>query len=163
KIGSAWEKGNVALAQVYMSSKICEELVEQFLPSTTPEGIQQARMGITLLDDYHALGKMIISATLRASGYELQDYGRLTATELVQRVCDDQIQIILISTLMLRSALQVKEVKNLLTAAGSSAKIIVGGAPFNFDSELWREVGADDMGTNAADAIRAVARCMEKM
>jgi len=162
EIGRAWDQGDVALAQVYMSSKICEELVDQFLPMSSSERIKHAKMGIALLDDYHALGKMIIYATLRASGYELHDYGRVTAAELVRRVCDDGVRILLISTLMFRSALQVKEVKTLLTTAGSPARIIVGGAPFRFDPELWKEMGADYMGTNAAEAVRAVSRCMEE-
>ncbi|MCI5223997.1 MAG: cobalamin B12-binding domain-containing protein, partial [Candidatus Electrothrix sp. AR4] len=112
-------------------------------------------------EDYHALGKMIISASLRAGCYELHDFGRVTAQELVQKTIDNSIRIILISTLMLRSALQIKEVKRLLHEAGSSSKIIVGGAPFRFDPLLWKEVGADAMGANAAEAISAVSSCIE--
>lgn len=162
-IGRAWEKGSVALAQIYMASRICEELVDLFLPSSSPERSSQPQMAIALLDDYHALGKMIVYASLRASGYELQDYGRVTADELVQRVCNDSIQVVLISTLMLRSALQIKEVKNGLMLAGSHAKIIVGGAPFRFDPELWREVGADAMGATAGDALMAVSNSMKEI
>ena len=161
EIGRGWENGTVALAQVYMGSRICEDLVDLFLPPSSPERTRQPNMAIALLDDYHALGKMIVYASLRASGYELQDYGRLTSQELIQRVCADSIQIVLISTLMLRSALQVKEVKAGLLAAGSKAKIIVGGAPFRFDPELWHEVGADYMGATAGEAVTAVTKCME--
>lgn len=161
EIGRGWEEGTVALAQIYMGSRICEELVDQFLPSSSPERTSQPNMAIALLDDYHGLGKMIVYAALRASGFELQDYGRLTVTQLVRRICDDSIQVILISTLMLRSALQVKEVKAGLLAAGSPARIIVGGAPFRFDPELWQEVGADGMGTTASEAVKVVTNCME--
>lgn len=162
KIGRGWETGAVALAQVYMSSKVCEELMKRFLPGTvTPQG-EYPRIAIALLEDYHALGKMIISTALRAEGYSLKDYGRLTVEELVQKVCEDSIKVILISTLMLRSALRVKQVKQLLEQAGSSVKIIVGGAPYRFDPLLWQEVGADAMGANAAEAIEAVAACLEK-
>ncbi len=161
EIGKGWEEGTVALAQVYMGSRICEALVDLFLPPSSSERSSQPRMAIVLLDDYHALGKMIVYATLRASGYELQDYGRLTAKELVQRVCDDSIEVVLISTLMLRSALQVKDVKTWLLAAGSQTKIIVGGAPFRFDPQLWKEVGADEMGATAGEAVTAVKNSME--
>lgn len=163
ELGRGWEKGTVALAQVYMGSRICEELVDLFLPPSSSERSSQPQMGIVLLDDYHALGKMIVYAALRASGYELHDYGRLTSSELVERVCADSLQIILISTLMLRSALQVKDVQTGLKVAGSPAKIIVGGAPFRFDPELWREVGADAMGVTAGDAVRAVEKTMKEV
>ncbi len=161
EIGMGWENGTVALAQVYMSSRICEELVDSFLPASSPERTSQPKMAIVLLDDYHALGKMIVYAALRASGFELQDYGRLSAEQLIKRICDDSIQVILISTLMLRSALQVKKVKAGLQAAGTKTKIIVGGAPFRFDHKLWQEVGADAMGITAGDAVKSVSDCME--
>jgi hypothetical protein len=31
---------------------------------------------------------------------------------------------------------------------------VVGGAPFRFDDQLWREVGADAMGLSASDALK---------
>ncbi|XOF33903.1 MAG: B12-binding domain-containing protein [Candidatus Electrothrix sp. YB6] len=160
KIGREWEQGSVALAQVYMSSKICEELMARFLPAVGPEYVKHPRIAIALLEDYHALGKMIISTALRAHGYRVQDYGRLTAGEIAQRVCDEGVDIILISALMLRSALQIKEVRRRLDESGSSARLIVGGAPFRFDPLLWQEVGADATGANAAEALAAVAACL---
>ena len=35
-IGSGWEQGAIALSQVYMSGRICEELVEEILPENAP-------------------------------------------------------------------------------------------------------------------------------
>uniref|UniRef100_UPI004057135A cobalamin B12-binding domain-containing protein n=1 Tax=Candidatus Electronema sp. TaxID=2698783 RepID=UPI004057135A len=163
EIGRRWERGGVALAQVYMSSRICEELMEEMLPASSPERIRCPKIAIALLDDYHALGKMIVCAALRASGCAVRDWGRLTAEELAAQVVREQVGIVLISALMLRSALQVRKVRQLLDAAGSPAKIIVGGAPFRFDPELWREVGADAAGGNAAEAVRAVARCVAEL
>lgn len=163
EIGRRWERGGVALAQVYMSSRICEELMEEMLPASSLERIRRPKIAIALLDDYHALGKMIVCAALRASGYAVHDWGRLTAEELASQAVRERADIILISALMLRSALQVKKVRQLLDAAGSLTKIIVGGAPFRFDPELWREVGADAVGSNAAEAVRAVARCAEEL
>ena len=162
-IGSRWERGEAALAEVYMSSRICEELMDQLLPPLSPERISRPKIGIALLDDYHALGKMIICAALRASGYALHDYGRQTAVELAEKIRQDGIGIMLVSALMLRSALQIKRLKELLTVAGLPVKLIVGGAPFRFDPELWREVGADGTGNNAAEAVRAVARCIGEL
>ena len=160
-IGIGWEKGTVALAQVYMSSRICEELVAHVPPPSTPQHPGHPRMAIAVLEDYHLLGKIIISACLRASGYEFHDYGRVTPEELVRKIQNDSIEIVLISALMLRSALQVRKVKELLQQAGSPTRIVVGGAPFRFDPLLWQEVGADAMGANAAEAISALSSCMK--
>jgi methanogenic corrinoid protein MtbC1 len=75
----------------------------------------------------------------------------------VHKVVDDGIEILLISTLMLSSALRVAEVRESIEKAGCRVKIIVGGAPFRFDENLWREVGADAMCRNASDVIATIA------
>ena len=163
QIGRAWETGDVALSQVYMSGRICEELVEQVLPPSDPDRKHQPRSAIVVLCDYHMLGKRIVYSQMRASGFELFDYGRMDVDELVERALADQIRVLLISVLMLPSALKVKQVCARLKAAGAPIRIAVGGAPFLFDDRLWQEVGADAMGHNAADAVSLVEGWMREM
>ena len=161
-IGKGWEEGTIALAQVYMSSRICEELMSHVPQPASPEHSRHPTMAIAALEDYHLLGKIIISSCLRAGGYVFQDYGRVTHEELVRAIIDDNIEIVLISTLMLRSALQIKEVRRLLDESGCSPLIVVGGAPFRFDSQLWQEVGADAMGANATEAVAAISSYVQR-
>jgi methanogenic corrinoid protein MtbC1 len=156
KIGTGWERGDCSLSQVYMSGKICEEMVDTLLPPDGARRRQGPRTAIGLLSDYHALGKRIVSANLRAAGFHLLDYGRLDPDALVENVLRDDIQILLLSVLMLPSALQVADVRRMLDARGSNVKIIVGGAPFRLDRQLWKQVGADAVGYTASDAISIV-------
>jgi methanogenic corrinoid protein MtbC1 len=157
RIGAGWERGTVALSQVYMGGRICEDLIERRLPPGDPQRASQPRLGLAVLADHHVLGMRIVRATLRAAGYEATDYGHgIGARELAERALGDRIEVLLVSTLMLPSALQVKELSTLLRAGDSLAKLVVGGAPFLFDERLWREVGADAMGRCATDAPRIV-------
>ena len=159
-IGQAWQEGSVALSQVYMSGRFCEELIERVLPPSDPDRKHQPRSAVVVLSDYHMLGKRIVYSLMRASGFELFDYGRMDVAELVQRAQADGIRVLLISVLMLPSALKVREVR---AALDPSIKIAVGGAPFLFDEQLWQEVGADAMGRSAADAVRIVEGWMGEM
>lgn len=163
QVGQAWQSGEVALSQVYMSGRFCEELVERVLPPSDPDRKHQPRSAIVVLSDYHMLGKRIVYSLMRASGFELFDYGRMDVDELVERALADQIRVLLISVLILPSALKVKEVCIRLKVARPDIKIVVGGAPFLFDSQLWREMGADAMGHSAADAITIVEGWMGEM
>jgi methanogenic corrinoid protein MtbC1 len=158
RIGEGWEKGRIALTQVYMAGRICEELVEKILPRKAPERKRQPKMAISVLQDYHLLGKRIVLSALRASGYELDDYGRMGVDELVQKTLEDRIELLFISTLMLPSALQVASVKKKLQQSKSPVRIAVGGAPFRLDETLWKFVGADAVGLDAADAIALIGR-----
>lgn len=163
QIGCAWDDGSVALSQVYMSGRFCEDLVARVLPPSDPDRKHQPRSAIVLLSDYHVLGKRIVYSVLRASGFELFDYGRMEVPELVERAIADKLRVLLISVLMLPSALKVREVCEQLKARGSGIRVAVGGAPFLFDESLWQEVGADAMGRSAADAVGILERWMGEL
>ncbi|MCK9579782.1 MAG: cobalamin-dependent protein [Methanoregula sp.] len=157
EIGRRWENGDVALSQVYMSGRICEEIVDRMLPPGDSRRVNQPKMAIAVLEDHHTLGKRIVVSVLRAGGYEIADYGHgVTVDDLVLQVTRDNVQILLISTLMLPAALRAKEAILQIRKALPGTKVIVGGAPFNFDPVLWQEVGADAMGRTASDTLGLV-------
>lgn len=161
RLGEEWNAGKVALSQIYMSSRICEDIVNHLLPAAATERKSPPKVAIAVLCDYHTLGKRIVLSVMRASGLDILDYGRMEADELADRVLADDVKILLISTLMLPSALKVKAVRAALDAGGGHVRIAVGGAPFLFDAQLWREVGADAMGRNATDAVTIVRHWLE--
>lgn len=71
QIGRPWNEGHIALSQIYMSGRFCEQLVEKVLPPSDPDRKHQPRQAIVVLNDYHMLGKRIIYSVMRASGFEL--------------------------------------------------------------------------------------------
>ncbi len=161
RIGARWQEGTLALSQVYMAGRICEGLVDEILPPGDPARKDQPKMAICVLSDYHKLGKVIVYSILRASGFDLLDYATVEVDDLVARVKDDDIEILLISALMLPSALKVKKVKEKMLGMDLDVKIVVGGAPFRFDEQLWREVGADAMCQTASEAVSVIHEIME--
>jgi methanogenic corrinoid protein MtbC1 len=161
RIGDQWEQGELSLAQVYMSGRICEEIVDTLLPPAKLQRISQPPVAIAVLEDYHLLGKRMVYSSLRASGYEIKDFGRVDVETLVANVVEGRIAVLLISVLMLPSALRIKEVRRQLELAGQHPKIIVGGAPFRFDEQLWQMVGADAMGKTAVDAVAQISRLLK--
>ena len=161
QIGRQWEQGKASLALVYMSGRICEELVDRILPPASPLRIRQPKTAIAILEDFHVLGKSIIYSTLRASGVELQDFGTVDVEQLVDKTIENDIKILLISVLMFASALRIEEVCNQLKARGVATRVIVGGAPFRMDDQLWNEVGADAVGTSSAEALLVTQQMIE--
>jgi methanogenic corrinoid protein MtbC1 len=155
-IGDKWSEGEISLAQVYMSGRITEELVDSVLPPSKKTYLEQPNIAITTLDDFHFLGKRIVYSILRSSGFKVMDLGRTTVNELVKSLKENSIQILLVSVLMLNSALKIKELIERLDEQNIAPKIIVGGAPFRMDPDLWNRVGADGSGKNASDAIKLV-------
>lgn len=158
RIGSGWEQGRVALSQVFMAGRIMEaSLDENHLPLTRTS---TARIGIGVLGDHHNLGKTLVSNVLRIGGYDVVDLGSgLTPGEMVDRAVEADIAVLMISVLMLNRAFQVREVGGLLAERQAvRLPVVVGGAPFVHDRRLWRRVGADACGRNAAEALAIVPR-----
>lgn len=158
RLGTGWDEGRVALSQIYIGARICEELLDAALPGAHPDRRSRPRMAVAVLEDHHTLGKRIVYAALRAAGYDLTDYGHATVAELAAKAAADGIEILLVSTLMLSSALKVVDLRTRLADAGSRARIVVGGAPYLFDDHLWLEVGADATARSAAGVIPVVRK-----
>jgi methanogenic corrinoid protein MtbC1 len=162
RIGEGWEQGRLSLSQVYMSGMICEELVDKILPPQSSKRKSQPKMAIAVFEDYHLLGKRIILSALRSGGFELMDLGGgLKVDDLTEIIKKEKIKILLLSVLMLPSALHIKTLKEQLK--GVDVKIVVGGAPFRFDDNLWKDVGADAFGKDPAEAIQIITKLMEEM
>lgn len=162
QMGEAWESGQLALSQIYMASRISEELVERILPSPSELRGETPKIALALLEDHHMLGKRLVQSALRLAGIPVLDWQRVTVDELIARAIQERPDLILISTLMLRAALRVREVREGLDRAGLAIPIYVGGAPFRLDPLLWQEVGASAMGANSAEAIRLVSSFLER-
>ena len=157
RIGLGWEQGIVSLSQVYMSGRLCEDMMDTIIIPRSSSQQFQAPIAIAVLEDYHVLGKRIVCSVLRSCQIAILDFGHgIKVEELCRKVKEKEVKILLISTLMLRSALLVKQLKDKLDGAGNDTKIVVGGAPFLFDNQLWKIVGADAFCRNASDAISTV-------
>lgn len=158
KIGEKWERGEVALSQVYLSLKICEELVTEIYGTGEVERRSPPTIAIVSLEDYHLLGVHIVRMAMQSAGEAVLDYGRMDVETLADRLCRDKIQYLLVSTLMLRSALQVKRLQEILEARSINLMVIVGGAPFRFDELLWKKVRADLTTQSPMEALEFINR-----
>jgi len=156
RIGREWEAGDVALSQIYLSGRICEDIMASFLPESRISTHTSSKFAIALLNDYHMLGKRIVLCALHSAGFAIEDWGRVTVEQLVEKTIKSEIDVLLVSTLMLASALEIKDVRSRLDARGFKGKLMVGGAPFRLDKSLWKEVGADATANNAMDSIRVL-------
>lgn len=144
RIGRAWEMGDLSLANVYMASRLVERLVDEHLVTGARTHTPHPPLAMAVLGDHHLLGKRLVLAALRMAGWAVEDWGvAMDPVILAQQAHERGIGILLISTLMDRSARRVAEVVRVLKSLGASTRVVVGGAPFRLNPELCREVGAD--------------------
>lgn len=160
RIGCKWANGDIALSQEYMASKMCEEIVESILPSESPARKSMPVIGLTTLGDEHMLGKRIIASFLKASGFNIFDYGDMKPDKVSLKVREDGVEVLLVSVLMLNLVPEVRELRSIFDREDINTKIIVGGAPFLFDRNLWKEVGADSMAIDAMESVDEINKLL---
>lgn len=161
EMGARWETGQASLAEVYIAGRIANAvLAKHAVPRDM--SARDAPVAVASLDDYHVLGKNLVLAALRAAGLPVCDLGTQDARSLADMARDEGFGLVLVSTLMLRSALHVQDLVRFLKLDGTPTRVIVGGAPFRIDPELWSHVGADGMGTNAAAAVAITRSWLEE-
>jgi methanogenic corrinoid protein MtbC1 len=159
RLGAAFERGEVALSQLYVAGRVCDTLLDELAIGRPSADLVRPRLGVAVLEDHHVLGKRVLLSVLRASGYAPVDLGHgIGAEHLARRARAGRLQVLLVSVLMIRSALRVKELVAILASdGGPPLPVIVGGAPFRLDPKLADEVGASAFGRSATDAPRLVA------
>ena len=155
RIGEGWERGTVALSQVYMAGRILDGALRE-LAEPPVLGCDRGPIAVGVLGDRHTLGKALVISVLRCGGYEIIDLGGgLTPERFVQGALDADARIVMASVLMFNRALEVSRVRSLLDrGAHRRTPLVVGGAPFVQDPTLADRVGADAWGRSAADALR---------
>lgn len=151
-IGKKWEEGRIALSQIYMAGKLMEENLKIHLKnfpmtitdSKFPRKSFQTKIYTCVFEDYHALGQIILNSVLRLAGFQIINLGiGVGEEELYVNVKEKSISVLLISTLMLASAKHLEKTIKKIRKINPQIKIYVGGAPFNFQKDLWQKIGAD--------------------
>jgi methanogenic corrinoid protein MtbC1 len=160
EIGLGWEQGNVSLSQVYMASRIAEQLIDELLAPGAATSLDQPPIGIIALEDHHLLGLRIVHSALRAAGFSVHSYGKCTVAQAEEYADKDGLRLLLVSVLMLPAALRIRDLTTRFAGWTSPPTVIAGGAPFRFDERLPAEVGVDLVGCSATDAIALVHRAL---
>lgn len=160
--------GEASLAQHFLTAQIAWDVVDELLPlfeqAPDPAGI--VVIG-TPPGDFHGLGKRIVTGCLKAKMIQVHDLGlNVSAEQFVDAALDHDAGVIAISSMMIHTARGENGclgVRRILKERGleDRLKIIVGGAPFCFDDQLYRKVGADawsENGLSAAEVIIGLLR-----
>lgn len=147
------------LAQHFMTAQIAAEVTEKMLARFIQPPAILGRVVIgTAAGDLHSLGKRIVMGCLKALMVEVLDLGvNVPAEKFVDEAVRSDAQIIAVSAMMVHTATGengARKVRRILQERGleQRIKIVVGGAPYRFDNELYKTVGADGW---AADGITA--------
>ncbi len=157
--GKLWMQGKLSLAHGYLSGKVAEEFYmiasknEEFITSTN-----QSKGTIVIgniEDDFHPLGRRLVSIYSQAAGWNIIDLGNdVPAEQFVENAVEKNANIIAVSAMMFTTAKNIIKVRNELDkqCLSESIKLAVGGAVFKLRPELVAEIGGDGTADSAIEA-----------
>lgn len=157
-LGEMWKRGEVFLPEVVASAEVfkrCNEIVEPALLAQRGDGEANAIVVLaTVKGDLHDLGKNMVGAMLRTSGFDVHDIGKdVSADRIVEVVRELQPEIVGLSALLTTTVPYQQRVIEKLEAEGlrDQVKVMVGGAPVT--PEWADQIGADGYANNAPEAV----------
>ncbi|MBS1211538.1 MAG: Uroporphyrinogen decarboxylase [Proteobacteria bacterium] len=162
-VKSISEDFDANLAQHYMASQIAGEVTEAMIArfKQSPEVLGRVVIG-TAQGDLHTLGKRIVIGCLKSFMIGVTDIGVNVAPErFVEEAIAHDAQVIAISAMMVHTARGENgciKVRQILKERGleDKIKLVVGGAPYRFDQNLYKVVGADAWAEDGVSAGKVI-------
>jgi methylmalonyl-CoA mutase cobalamin-binding domain/chain len=158
-LGQMWQRGEVFLPEVVASAEIfkqCNAVVEPALLTMkdADADVQHVVVMATVKGDLHDLGKNMVGAMLRTSGFDVHDLGKdIPADKIVAAIRELNPTIVGLSALLTTTVPYQETVIKTLVREGlrDDVKVMVGGAPVT--PEWAEKIGADGYANNAPEAV----------
>ncbi len=158
EVGERFARYEVYLPEMMMAAEAWEHAMKVLEPKLLDAGVEHKKMGRvvigTVRSDIHSLGKNIVAAMLKMSGFEVFDLGiDVAASAFINKAQEVSADIIAASALMATTMPQQKNIIEYLKARGERDKycILVGGG---CTTQEWADsIGADGYGKTAVDAV----------
>ena len=164
-LGEAFEREGASLARLLSGSEAAQaglavlEAAMRFRGATRRAGPQRPGPAVaigTVAGDVHDIGKTLVAAVLRASGYRVRDLGAEVPAETFVQAAG-RAQVLAMSAMLSTSMIHQRDVVHLLAEKhpGSRCLTLVGGAPV---TQAWAdEIGADAYAPGPREAARLLA------
>ena len=155
ELGEDFGSGKIFLPQVLLSAetmRLAFDELKKILPAQETK-TRGTFVIATVKGDVHDLGKNIVGALISNSGFKLVDLGKdVDSEKIVRAAIEHDADIVGLCALMTTTMIQIDKVIADLHAAGSSAKIMVGGAALT--QEYADSAGADAYAKDGVEAVR---------
>ncbi|MGA1866405.1 MAG: cobalamin-dependent protein, partial [Thermoplasmatota archaeon] len=156
-VGELYAKGRIYLPQLIRAAETVKPSFEYIDTLIDPHEEKETFMIATVKGDIHDIGKNIVAAIIRGSGYRVIDLGKdVPADVIVQETVRNGPIALGLSAMMTTTAPRIKEVVDLLRKNGCKVMVIAGGASLNEDAA--RSLGADHYSRDAVGAISILKR-----
>ncbi|MHA1298087.1 MAG: cobalamin B12-binding domain-containing protein [Candidatus Helarchaeota archaeon] len=158
----------ISAFQILAAAKITKDAIDLIKPILDKELAVSKQEGMVptkiiignAFQDHHALGKEIVKTVLSANGFDVIDLGlSVPASEFVDVAVKENAKWIYVSAMMFNTALGIQQISEELKKRKiKDIKLVVGGAPFKYNYNLYKKIKTDYMAEDALDALEIVGK-----
>lgn len=167
-LSTIWDKLlDPPLAPAYVTSRVIQDVMKK-VADNVPQHEKVERGPVVMCnieDDFHSLGREVVTAFLQAYGWRVYDLGNdVPAAELIDKAEEVGAKVVGASAMMLTTALNIKHVREEIDRRGLNGHIqlAAGGAIFTLRDNLIDEVGGDGTCRTAVGAHELFQSLWEK-
>ncbi len=164
EVGARFERGEFFLPELLVSADVFTKAIDVVKPHLSREEGEARGLVVigTVKGDIHEIGKNVVKLMLEVAGFQVIDLGiDVPPQAFVDKQRETQAEIIAASALLSSTMPLLKDLVELARQAGTSAAVIVGGAPVR--EKLAVEYGADGYSPDAVGAVRLVEELVTKV
>lgn len=164
-VGRAWQCNEITVAQEHLATSISQTLLAKLFLEAREGVVAASGAGRTALfagieTNRHALGVRIVGDAFELAGWSVQTLGADTPVEaLVAHADATRPDLVGLSVSMVQQLPALQRAFGILKSELGTRRplLLVGGLPTNQFEDVWRWVGADAWGPDAAQAVRELA------
>ncbi|MEK5508946.1 cobalamin-dependent protein [Paenibacillus sp. FSL P4-0113] len=157
EIGRLWHEGKITVGQEHFCTAVTQFIISSLYPRWMGSGSEERCLVAACVgSEQHEIGLRMLADIFEMDGWDTYYLGaNVPNRSLLQAIVSYKADVVAISATMAYHVHLVKELIALIRQdpTTSHVKIMVGGLPFNLDSLLWQEVGADGYAPGAEEAL----------
>src|SRR3954451_2589934 len=146
EIGRLWQMNQISVAQEHYCTAATQLIMSQLYPYIfSGEKRSRTLVAACVAGDLHEIGARMVSDLLEMEGWDTIYLGaNVPASSIIQLMREREVNVLALSaTMTIHVSAVARFIADIRDSQGvCSAKIMVGGYPFNIAPELWRRIGA---------------------
>ena len=159
EIGRLWQLSRISVGQEHFCTAASQAIIARLYPHIfAAERAGRRLVAACVGGELHELGARMVADFFEMAGWDTYYLGANVPAESVLEAIETQrADVVGISATMVAHVDAVRRLVQGIRddARGKSARILVGGYPFNLAGSLWQAVGADGSAPDARAAVAA--------
>jgi 5-methyltetrahydrofolate--homocysteine methyltransferase len=153
-VGRRFQDDEIFVPEMLIAARAMKESLLILEPLLAASGFKAAHTAVigTVEGDLHDIGKNLVGMMWKGANIEVIDLGvNVSADAFAKAVVEHKPDLVGMSALLTTTMPRMKAAVLAVKATGSSAKVVIGGAPVT--PEFATEVGADGFAPDAGSAV----------